>query len=324
MQISATMRAVKPLAKGFLTWIPGFQRAFYDRTAGGGTASARYCYGVWLKHLTLLRESGMQALPGTVVELGPGDSLGTGMAALLSGAERYVGIDAVARVRTQTNAQVFRDLVSLFQRRAPRPTKGWPDFDGYLGPGRFPGHILTDARLAQTLDSQRVAELAEAVRKACTPMPLPALRYCNWEQSACIAPGEAGLIFSHVVLTVIDDLDRVYGACARFLAPGGWMSHQLDFTSHGVTPEWNGHLGFSEPAWKIVAGRRPFFVRRQILSMHLELLEQHGFDVVTLIRGPSTGGLLRAQLAPRWRAIAEDDLGCSRAFLVARKRTHAS
>jgi hypothetical protein len=50
---------------------PRVRRALYNRDAATGTDSAAYCYGVWIKHLTLLWASGMRAVPHTVLELGP-------------------------------------------------------------------------------------------------------------------------------------------------------------------------------------------------------------------------------------------------------------
>ena len=53
--------SARVMVKGMLTWIPGLQRAFFDPTTGGGAASAAYCYGVWMKHLVLLREEALAA-----------------------------------------------------------------------------------------------------------------------------------------------------------------------------------------------------------------------------------------------------------------------
>jgi hypothetical protein len=83
----------RSLAIGIATFIPGF-RSFTARKTGG-TVSARYCYSVWLRHLCMLHAHGLPMTFETVVEFGPGDSLGTGLAALLSGADRYITLDAV-------------------------------------------------------------------------------------------------------------------------------------------------------------------------------------------------------------------------------------
>jgi hypothetical protein len=76
-----------------------------------------YCYEVWLKHLTLLWANGLRTIPDTVAELGPGDSLGTGLAALLSGANHYYALDIIRYADTPRNLMIFDQLVDLFQRR---------------------------------------------------------------------------------------------------------------------------------------------------------------------------------------------------------------
>lgn len=122
------------------------------------------------------------------------------------------------------------------------------------------------------------------------------------------------------MLVVADDLNGLYARFGRWVKPGGWMSHQTDFVSCGVTRQWNGHLRFGETAWKIVRGRRPFFVNRFRLSTHLELLQRNGFDVVEVLKSGEPGGLERSRLAPRWRAMSDEDFYCAHAFIVARKR----
>ena len=55
---------------------------------GGKAPSASYSYDVSMKHLWSLWKNGVRKLPETVVELGPGQSLGVGLAALLFGRKR--------------------------------------------------------------------------------------------------------------------------------------------------------------------------------------------------------------------------------------------
>src|SRR5712672_4391707 len=127
----------KPVARGIATMIPGIYR-IVARRRGGGTGSADYCYSVWLKHLTLLWQSGLRTVPSSVAELGPGDSLGVGLAALLSGASRFHALDVVAYGNADENLRLLDELVARFGNRAPQPIKGWPDFDRSLDAGLFP------------------------------------------------------------------------------------------------------------------------------------------------------------------------------------------
>jgi len=315
------LHPLTPVLKGLLTWIPGVQASFYDRTGGGGTQSAQYCYGVWLKHLTLLHRYGMRGMPRTVLEIGPGSSLGTGLCALLSGAERYAAVDGVRHADALATSQVLRELLARFAARAPRPRKGWPDFDADLDERLFPSSILTPARLERTLAAERVATIERAVARVDRALQHPMVRYATWDEEPPVPDGEVDLLFSHVVLCMVNgDLERLYARFARWVRPGGWMSHQTDFLSHGSAPQWNGHLAIGETAWRLIEGRRPFFVNRERLSTHLRLAERHGFDIVAVLKRHDPGGIERTRLAPRWRELSDDDLGCAHAFIVARKR----
>lgn len=74
---------LKPLAllKRIATFIPGIERLACRYS--GGTISARYCYFVWLRHLVKAYENGLKTRFNRVAELGPGDSLGVGLAAMI-------------------------------------------------------------------------------------------------------------------------------------------------------------------------------------------------------------------------------------------------
>ena len=310
----------KPVLKGALTWIPGVQQALYDRHAAGGTGAARYCYGVWIKHISLLWEAGMRSVPRAVAELGPGKSLGTGIAALLSGAERYWALDAVRHASVATTAPVLEPMTEFFSRREPCPPTGFPDYGSALDARFFPSQIITDECLDRSLAPGRLAELEKAVGQLDAEEQHPWLRYATARDTAAVTQGKADLLFSHVVLDLVHDLEAMYERCGRWVKPGGWMSHLLDFTSHGITSAWNGHRQYSDAIWRVIAGQRPFFPNREPLSRHLALLEKFGFEIASVQRQSRESGIDRSRLAPRWRDLSDEDLTCVYGFIVARKR----
>src|SRR5262252_5189710 len=112
-----------PLLRGLCTYLPGARRALAPQRAVK-CETASYSYGVWMKHLALLWRSGMRKIPHSLVELGPGDSIGVGIAALLSGVDSYCGFDLMPFAKLRRNISVFNELVRMFQTRAGRPTKG--------------------------------------------------------------------------------------------------------------------------------------------------------------------------------------------------------
>ena len=143
------------LVVGMATYIPGFRSLTGRKT--GGTVSARYCYSVWLRHLCMLHWHGLPTTFETVAELGPGDSLGVGLAALLSGAERYVALDAVRYADSARNLHILEDLIALFRNRTPIPHQGeFPLVQPPLSSYAFPAEVLTSARLEAALNPVRL------------------------------------------------------------------------------------------------------------------------------------------------------------------------
>src|SRR5688572_7640108 len=222
------------MAKGLLSWIPGVPRSLFSRSSATATESASYCYGVWIKHLALLRANGMLAMPRTVLELGPGASIGAGIAALLSGAERYVAIDAVPHLRHEANLGVFRELVALFRARAPRPRAGFPPIDEHLDARLFPSSMLDEARLETALSPARLDRIEHAIRALASGAADPALRYYTWDNLEPVANASVDLLFSHVVLNQVNDLEGIYRDCRRMVWRGRWMSTQIDLTSLNI------------------------------------------------------------------------------------------
>lgn len=305
----------RPVVAGLGTRVPGL----FERLRGGtgGTTSASYCYGVWLKHLSFATDNGLPGVPRTLAELGPGDSLGVGLAALLSGAERYYAFDVLTHAHNERNLQVFDELVEMFRERRPTPdADGWPDVRAAMGGGLFPAQVLTDEHLDRCLDPARVL----AIRQALTSLGTSddgsiEIRYVvPWDDDQ--APSATvDLLLSHSVLEHVTDLPSAYASMHRWLRPGGMVSHQVDFGSHALADAWNGQWSFSDLTWWAIAGNRPYLLNRQPCSVHVAGLADAGLQPVCELRNVRPSDVPRHRLARRFRSLSEQDLTCTSAFL---------
>jgi hypothetical protein len=313
---------IKALAIGTLTFVPGLSVVYNRFISTGGTDSARYCYTVWLRHLAMARSNGLcDGVPRRVAELGPGDSLGIGIAALLSGAERYTGLDIMQLSKQERNLAIFDELVTLFRQRVPIPGPDeFPDVKPPLPSYEFPSGVTPQ------LDEQRLDLIRRSIMNPNVGDSL--IRYAApWHRSDVIDRGSVDMMFSQAVLEHVDDLVEAYSAMHSWLATGGFISHQIDFRCHGLTREWNGHWATSDLTWKVARGRRPFLINRQPHSVHLTRIRAAGFDIVCDKTASKPSKLDRRQLSPRFANCTLEDLTTSGAFIQARvseeARTHA-
>src|SRR5438093_11810020 len=112
---------VPHILKGILRWVPVLNTWRLHHATTGGTNSPRYCYSVWLRHLVTLHRFGFKIHGAQVGELGPGDSIGVGLAALLSGANAYVGLDVLPFSAKAGLENIFDELVQMYSHREPIP-----------------------------------------------------------------------------------------------------------------------------------------------------------------------------------------------------------
>ena len=220
------------LARGLATYVPGMALLHRHVTHTGGTDSARYCYSVWLRHLVMSRRNGLCVRPPPrVAELGPGDSIGIGLAALLSGVDCYYGLDALPLANFSRNIGVFEQLADLFCMSA-----AIPDDDEFPGVKPKLASYVFPQGLFDHPDEQRIRRIRRSIED-----PLGAdsmIRYvAPWWSPKVIEQRGVDMIFSQAVLEHVDDLATAYSAMRGWLAAGGWLSHQIDFRSHGTAQE---------------------------------------------------------------------------------------
>ena len=313
MEIS--INSVGAATKGQLHRLPGYAAAAgLLRRVRRRNASARYCYSVWLRHLVAAHENGLTPNLDVVMEVGPGDSIGAGLAALLSGAERYVVVDWVRYTDVAGNLGVFEELLDLFGRRAPIPNdEVFPDVYPKLKGYEFPDGLLAAP------DDSRVRNIRRAL--ADSDSKESCIRYfAPYAETEVVVPGGADMLFSQAVMEHVDDAAALYRAAHGWLKPGGIASHVIDYRSHGTSRRWNGHWTYSDAAWRFVRGGRPFLLNRLTHADHLELLTASRFDVVADVCTKAATEVSRTALAPRFRAMSEDDLITCGALIQAVRR----
>lgn len=306
---------LRQLAYGIISFLPGVPESLYRGT--GNTLSAEYCYCIWLRHLTRAYDAGMRVFPETVAELGPGDSLGVGLAALLSGASRYLALDALTHADKARNLDVFDSLVDLFQCRSPIPDSSqFPEIRPDLPSHAFPSHILDSTRMRAALSIERVAWLRLLVsgqRKDSSVLDYRAPWGCLAENDI----GTADFILTNAVMEHVADLPGAYEAMARWLKPGGYVSHQIDFRSHSLFGAWDGHWACPDWLWSLFIGRRPYLLNREPLDTHRQLLNVSGLQECICMRVESPPASTR--LASQFREMSTEDRCTSGAYLCLRK-----
>ncbi|MHA1538042.1 MAG: hypothetical protein ACTSUD_10850 [Alphaproteobacteria bacterium] len=310
--------SISAIAKGLATFV--VPASWYNRSQGR-TLSARYCYSVYLRHLVKLHQAGADTDPQSIAEIGPGASIGTGLAALIAGAERYYGFDIKAYGSSPRSLAVFDELAALFSQTAPIPGEDeFPRIKPALDSLAFPSHILTPTRLKRCLADTRLAHLRRALSQEAMAGADPAVAYvAPWFDDGLVRPASIDWIFSQAVMEHVDQIAATYRACFVWLKPGAAMSHQVDFKSHGTSQAWNGHWAYSDLAWRAVRGARLYLISRAPHSVHREALEQAGFELLADLRVERQDGLPRERLARRFRALDGSDLRTAGAFMIAHR-----
>lgn len=303
------------LVKGILTLVPTVDRL--ANSAAGSAVGARYFYSVWLRHLYSVAEVRPHLQFDVVAELGPGDSLGLGICALLSGASRYIGLDRVAFGIRAGNLSMLDELHSLFRARSPIP--GDDEFPGIFPKIKdysFPSHLLTDERLEVSLAPERILSIRQALMSDMRFTDDALLSYAApWDSTERVNPGTVDLLVSQAVMEHVDDVDSAYAAMHRWLKSDGVMSHRIDYTCHGITRDWYGHWTVPTALWRVVRGRRAYLINRLPHSYHLGALKRNGFELLACATTVSDNLAPVGQMRIAYEPI---DLSTKGAFVVAR------
>jgi SAM-dependent methyltransferase len=278
---------------------------------------------VWLRHRVLAARCGFTSQPDVVAELGPGDSIGVGLAAILSGCKSYLAFDRVPFAVVDRNIRVFEELVELFQQRTPIPDDTeFPDLYPCLDRYDFPAYLFPGDHLEKVLEEDRLRAIREVLMtgKSRIDNMVSILYTAPWDSSNVVENDSVDMIFSQAVMEHVDALRGSYEMMHQWLKPGGIISHEIDFKCHRTARHWNGHWAYPDAIWKIIRGRRPYFLNRQPCGHHLDLIRQTGFEIAHVERQVRQQSIHRTDLAVGLRNMPDEDLMTSSAYIIALKK----
>jgi len=302
-----------PFVKGALSYlIPQFRNPHVDM----GTANADFAYSQFLRFVMLTaRTRAWQRFPTVVAEIGPGSSFAFGICALLAGAERYYALDVIEQASSARNLTMLDDLAALFKARAPVPNDGWnARIFPFVPQTDFPEDLIPD--LDRMLSDARIAEIRSSLAGNGSSDLIRS--YAPWIDHESDVDPLPDWIVSNSVMEHIDDLDHAYQAFKRWSGSGTIMTHLIDYSAHGIAPQWNGHWGASDLGWTITRGRRHYLINRTPHAAHRKLHAAAGFTILAEEKLRRVDGLVREDFSPPFSAMSQEDAGTHLAFLVSR------
>ncbi|CAN5434531.1 hypothetical protein BH10ACT11_BH10ACT11_09240 [soil metagenome] len=277
--------------------------------------AVNYISAVFEDYLTYGRLAEGDLEGATVLELGPGDSLGVALRFVAAGARRIV---CVERYRVWQNPAHQREIYEELIRRLPPEqrsrTESAIEF-GDAGVSFDPAVIeLVEGPGAEGLDG-------------------------------LLALGSVDLIVSRAVLEYVPEIERSLHQQARLLSDDGMIAHKIDLRDHGLFTSAGHHpLTFLEIPERLyrAMSTNTGMPNRWRASEYADALESLGLEVDVLVTHAagietevvphaaalSSDGHARAfelvertrdGLDPRFRALNDEDLATVGVFVTARR-----
>ena len=308
-------KSIRKILGGFKSYVPGG----VSIRGTGGTDSARYCYTIWLRHLSILYKNGFTKIPNTIAELGPGDSIGTGLAGLLSGSKKFYALDVVEHTDIKKNISVFDELVTLFANHSALPDDNeFPRVLPRLTSYNFPSEIFADNNLENFLDKSRIQSLRNELVDI--KKQKNSIKYmCPWNDPKIIESDSVDVVFSQAVLEHVrhDEFESTMQECFRLLKSDGLMSHEIDFKDHlggGLN-----NMRFSTKMWEKdwFAAGSGFYTNRLRMPEIISICEKVGFLVeVRNFVCWDVSQIKRKHLAKEFNNLTDYDLSISKVHLI--------
>lgn len=99
------------------------------------------------------------------------------------------------------------------------------------------------------------------------------------------------------------------------------MSHTIELRGHGLSKACYGHWTIPNLIWRLMEGRRFYFLNRGPYSSQKKYIEQLVFDIICEFRENEHSGIKRPQLSMQFENMPDDDLVTSGMFIQAKSHS---
>ena len=306
------LRIIKILTRSYL--LPNTKTYSEYSKKGLIKNTARYCYSIWLRHLVLAHKNGLNTSPKSVAEIGPGDSIGMALCALLTGVEEYTIFDSQKNIDKNINYKILDELVILFENMEDIPNDNeFPKINPKLHNYNFPKEILSKSHLKRLLSNVRIQKIRKYIDSFNTNNSK--IKYVfNFDKKIS---SKFDLFISQAVLEHIDNLDEFFIFMRNALKENGYVSHQIDLKSHNIASTWDGHWKYSKMFWEILRGNRLWFINRYTYSEYIKLFDKNRFRTVFIDRNIKIPSFNKSKLAKEFKDMSDIDRQTSGFFIQA-------
>ncbi len=269
----------KKILRSFISYVPFIKKIL--RAKGTSPVIGEYYYKIFTSHISVLGEAGFPFKSGTIAEIGPGDTLGVGLCAILYGFNKYIGFDVIPHSNSDNNAIVLNELRKLF----PIENKNFE------------------------LLEKEIIKNASNKLKYVVP----------WNSEENIEESTIDLIISNAVMEHVVNLEDAYKIMFKWLKPGGCCSHVIDYRAHEFSDLWCEHFYINKYFWKFLMHGRMYPINRMPHSFHIKLLKAAGFEIILEKKNRGTKAELEKISKHIKSQFSEDDLTIQTAHIIARK-----